>query len=71
MALIEASGGISLDRIRDIAATGVDIIWVGALTHSVRTLDPGLDIEPTSTPPDLSPENISTYWSMRIITRIR
>jgi nicotinate-nucleotide pyrophosphorylase (carboxylating) len=44
-ALIEASGGITLDRIRDIASTGVDIISVGALTHSVRSLDLGLDIE--------------------------
>jgi nicotinate-nucleotide pyrophosphorylase (carboxylating) len=43
-ALTEASGGITLDRIRDIASTGVDIISVGALTHSVRALDLGLDI---------------------------
>jgi len=45
-ALTEASGGITLDRIRAIAATGVDIISVGALTHSVRALDLGLDINP-------------------------
>jgi nicotinate-nucleotide pyrophosphorylase (carboxylating) len=44
-ALIEASGGITLERIREIAATGVDIISVGALTHSVRALDLGLDIK--------------------------
>ena len=43
-ALIEASGGITLDRIPEIAATGVDIISVGALTHSARALDLGLDI---------------------------
>jgi nicotinate-nucleotide pyrophosphorylase (carboxylating) len=43
-ALVEASGGITLDRIRDIASTGVDLISVGALTHSVRSLDLGLDI---------------------------
>jgi nicotinate-nucleotide pyrophosphorylase (carboxylating) len=43
-ALIEASGGITLGRIREIAETGVDIISVGALTHSVRALDLGLDI---------------------------
>ena len=49
-AVIETSGGITLDRIRDIAATGVDIISVGALTHTVRALDLGLDIEPTITP---------------------
>ena len=42
-ALIEASGGITLARIREIAETGVDIISVGALTHSVRALDLGLD----------------------------
>ena len=38
-ALIEASGGVNLDRVRDIAETGVDIISVGALTHSVRATD--------------------------------
>ena len=41
---MEASGGITLERIREIAATGVDVISVGALTHSVRALDLGLDI---------------------------
>lgn len=45
-ALTEASGGITLDRIAAIAATGVDIISVGALTHSPCALDLGLDIEP-------------------------
>jgi nicotinate-nucleotide pyrophosphorylase (carboxylating) len=43
-ALVEASGGITLARIGEIAATGLDIISVGALTHSVRSLDLGLDI---------------------------
>ena len=43
-ALVEASGGITLGRIPEIAASGVDIISVGALTHSVRALDLGLDI---------------------------
>jgi nicotinate-nucleotide pyrophosphorylase (carboxylating) len=38
-ALVEASGGVNLDRVRDIAETGVDIISVGALTHSVRATD--------------------------------
>jgi nicotinate-nucleotide pyrophosphorylase (carboxylating) len=42
-ALVEASGGVTLERIAEIAATGVDIISVGALTHSVRALDLGLD----------------------------
>ena len=43
-ALVEASGGITLNRIPEIAATGVDIISVGALTQNVRSLDLGLDI---------------------------
>jgi nicotinate-nucleotide pyrophosphorylase (carboxylating) len=43
-ALVEASGGITLARIREIAETGVDIISVGALTHNIRSLDLGLDI---------------------------
>jgi len=43
-ALVEASGGITLETIGDIARTGVDVISVGALTHSVRALDLGLDI---------------------------
>jgi nicotinate-nucleotide pyrophosphorylase (carboxylating) len=44
-ALVEASGNVSLDTIADIAATGVDLISVGALTHSVRALDIGLDVD--------------------------
>lgn len=43
-ALVEASGNVSLATVREIASTGVDIISVGALTHSVRALDIGLDI---------------------------
>jgi nicotinate-nucleotide pyrophosphorylase (carboxylating) len=42
--LVEASGGITLDNVRDIAETGVDIISIGALTHSVMALDISLDI---------------------------
>lgn len=42
-ALVEASGGVSLDTVRGIAETGVDIISVGALTHSARSCDIGLD----------------------------
>jgi nicotinate-nucleotide pyrophosphorylase (carboxylating) len=38
-ALVEASGNVNLDTIYDIAKTGVDIISVGALTHSVKSLD--------------------------------
>jgi nicotinate-nucleotide pyrophosphorylase (carboxylating) len=43
-ALIEASGGITLENVPEIAKTGVNILSVGALTHSVRSLDLGLDI---------------------------
>jgi nicotinate-nucleotide pyrophosphorylase (carboxylating) len=43
-ALVEASGNVNLKTVADIAQTGVDIISVGALTHSVRALDLGLDI---------------------------
>jgi nicotinate-nucleotide pyrophosphorylase (carboxylating) len=42
--LLEASGGITLDNVRAIAETGVDFVAVGALTHSVRALDLGLDL---------------------------
>jgi nicotinate-nucleotide pyrophosphorylase (carboxylating) len=45
-AVVEASGGITLEGIRVVAETGVDVISVGALTHSVRSLDLGLDILP-------------------------
>ncbi|HVA36469.1 MAG TPA: carboxylating nicotinate-nucleotide diphosphorylase [Candidatus Dormibacteraeota bacterium] len=45
-AVLEASGGILLERIPEIAATGVDLISVGALTHSVPALDVGLDFSP-------------------------
>jgi nicotinate-nucleotide pyrophosphorylase (carboxylating) len=40
---VEASGGVSLETVRDIAETGVDVISVGALTHSAKVLDIGLD----------------------------
>ncbi|MFM6974722.1 MAG: carboxylating nicotinate-nucleotide diphosphorylase [Agromyces sp.] len=43
-ATIEASGGVTLETVAAIAATGVDVISVGALTHSSRALDLGLDI---------------------------
>jgi nicotinate-nucleotide pyrophosphorylase (carboxylating) len=41
--LLEASGGVTLDTVAGIAATGVDFISVGAITHSVRALDLALD----------------------------
>ena len=43
--LLEASGNITLDTIRAVAETGVDRISVGALTHSVRSLDIGFDLK--------------------------
>ncbi len=43
-ALVEASGGVNLDTVRDIAATGVDIISVGRLTHSAPACDISMDI---------------------------
>lgn len=43
-AVVEASGGVTLETIRAIAETGVDVISVGALTHSVKALDISLDL---------------------------
>jgi nicotinate-nucleotide pyrophosphorylase (carboxylating) len=45
-ALLEASGGITLETVREVAETGVDWISVGALTHSSPALDVALDFEP-------------------------
>jgi nicotinate-nucleotide pyrophosphorylase (carboxylating) len=47
-AIVEASGGVTLETVRAIAETGVDVISVGALTHSARALDLGLDIRISS-----------------------
>jgi len=41
---LEASGGITLDNVRDVAETGVDIISLGDLTHSVDAIDIGLEV---------------------------
>jgi nicotinate-nucleotide pyrophosphorylase (carboxylating) len=46
-ARIEASGGITLDRVRAVAEAGVDLISVGALTHSAKALDISLELERT------------------------
>ncbi|MDH4619086.1 carboxylating nicotinate-nucleotide diphosphorylase [Brevibacillus sp. AY1] len=43
-AIVEASGGVNLETIRSIAMTGVDVISVGALTHSVKAFDISLDL---------------------------
>ena len=44
-AVLEASGGINAETVRDVAATGVDLISAGSLTHSVNALDLSLDLE--------------------------
>lgn len=43
--LLEASGGITLDRLRPLSATGIDLISCGALTHSAPALDISLDLD--------------------------
>ena len=43
-AVLEASGGVTLDTVREIAETGVDFISVGALTHSARALDVSMEV---------------------------
>ena len=42
--LLEASGGLTLERAAEVAATGVDFLAIGALTHSAPALDLGLDL---------------------------
>ena len=44
-AVVEASGGINMETVRAVAETGVDLISVGALTHSTQALDISLDLE--------------------------
>jgi nicotinate-nucleotide pyrophosphorylase (carboxylating) len=44
-ATLEASGGLTFDRAREVAQTGVDFISVGALTHSVKVFDLGMDLQ--------------------------
>ncbi|MDA1102334.1 MAG: carboxylating nicotinate-nucleotide diphosphorylase [Gemmatimonadetes bacterium] len=44
-ALLEASGGVTLENVREVAETGVDLISVGWLTHSAPALDVALDFE--------------------------
>ncbi|MBA7498967.1 putative nicotinate-nucleotide pyrophosphorylase [carboxylating] [subsurface metagenome] len=46
--LIEASGGITLEKVREIAQTGVDLISIGSLTHSVKSLDISMEIKNVS-----------------------
>lgn len=51
--LFEASGGITLETVREVAESGVDVISIGALTHSVVGLDVSLELEPGK--PDAHP----------------
>ncbi len=44
-ATLEASGGLTIERAREVGATGVDFISVGALTHSVKVFDIGMDLQ--------------------------
>lgn len=44
-ALIEASGNVTLDNIQEVAASGVDIISVGAITHSIKAMDISMKFE--------------------------
>jgi nicotinate-nucleotide pyrophosphorylase (carboxylating) len=43
--VVEASGGITLDNVAEVARTGVDVISVGWITHSAPALDVALDLE--------------------------
>jgi nicotinate-nucleotide pyrophosphorylase (carboxylating) len=46
VATLEASGGIGLDKVAEVASTGVDFISIGALTHSASALDLSMLLEP-------------------------
>jgi nicotinate-nucleotide pyrophosphorylase (carboxylating) len=45
-ALLEASGGITLENVRDHALAGIDFVSIGALTHSAPALDFSLTLSP-------------------------
>jgi nicotinate-nucleotide pyrophosphorylase (carboxylating) len=47
-ALVEISGGVTLERLPHIASTGADFVSVGALTHSVRAVDISFELEPVT-----------------------
>jgi len=46
-ARLEASGGVTLDNVAEVAATGVDMISIGALTHSAPALDLSMLLDPS------------------------
>ena len=62
-AIVDASGGVRLDTVRAIAETGVDVISVGALTHSAPALDLGLDVRVDDPDADDSPTAETTAES--------
>jgi nicotinate-nucleotide pyrophosphorylase (carboxylating) len=45
---LEASGGVTLDNVAEVAGTGVDFISVGALTHSAPSLDVSMELTPAT-----------------------
>ena len=45
--VVEASGGVTLDRIHEISKTGVDVVSIGSITHSARAVDFSCEIRPT------------------------
>ncbi|WP_051663071.1 carboxylating nicotinate-nucleotide diphosphorylase [Alicyclobacillus macrosporangiidus] len=51
---LEASGNMTLDRLADVARTGVDFISMGALTHSATSVDVGLDVDLAAPPASLA-----------------
>jgi nicotinate-nucleotide pyrophosphorylase (carboxylating) len=46
--IIETSGGVTLDRIHEISKTGVDVVSIGALTHSARAIDFSCEVRPAA-----------------------
>ena len=59
-ALLEASGGVTLESVAEIAATGVDLISVGALTHSAPALDISLDLDLSETRQNEPPHGLDS-----------
>jgi nicotinate-nucleotide pyrophosphorylase (carboxylating) len=53
--VVEVSGGLTLERIPALAAMGVDVLSIGALTHGARAVDIGLDLEVTGAWADAAP----------------
>jgi nicotinate-nucleotide pyrophosphorylase (carboxylating) len=59
-ARLEASGGVTLESVAEVAATGADLISVGALTHSAPALDISLDLELSETRKNESPHELNS-----------